>query len=106
MTTQTTHEDYGPFGEVLAELMRTRGMEPSPETVRTLALDAHIDPDLLYREMHVKTLEEPSGMCGCHDLDIALALTEAEKGVLARAYTFLKESAEDLRRAREREETS
>lgn len=58
MTTKGTTEGFGPFGVVLAELMRPRGLDATHETVRTLALDAGIDPEDLEIEMYARPGQE------------------------------------------------
>jgi hypothetical protein len=86
MSTETTENmGFGPFGEVLAELMRTRDLTPNPETVRTLAIDAGMDPVDLEHAMHAEGgLSALSG--DAHALSWVLSLSGPERDVFARGF--------------------
>lgn len=89
-----TTRNPGAFGEVLGELMRVRGLEPTPENVRDLAERAGFDPDAL--EQSMEAVEDLGPLTG---LDHALSLDVPQMKVLATAYTFEKGGADDARRA-------
>jgi hypothetical protein len=84
MTTETTRTP-GAFGEVLEELMRAHGLEPDSENIRRLADASGLDGDGLLRSMVADRSEDLGYLDGFAD---ELVLTEAEKTVLAVAYTF------------------
>jgi hypothetical protein len=84
MTTETTRTP-GAFGEVLEELMRSRGLEPVPENIRHLAETSGLDPDRLLRSMLADDVEDLGPLDGLAD---ELSLSGEEKLLLAVAYTY------------------
>jgi hypothetical protein len=104
-----TETGFGPFGVVLAEIMRTRGLEPTPQGIRTLAADAGVDPEDLAREMRARGYQDGglSAIAGDnHKLAWVLCMTEPEKTVYAQGFTYRGSkyaagaTAEALREAR------
>ena len=90
----TTQRPFGPFGEVLAALMRSRGLDVSPESVRNLAIDSGIDPGDLEGEMYARRGEESALSAlasGTHALSWVLSLTQAERGLFALAFSRLRD---------------
>jgi hypothetical protein len=103
MSKEGTSREYGPFGEVLAEIMKTRGLTPDTEAVSNLAICAGLDPLDLEREMYALPRENGglNALAGdTHALTWMLSLTEPERSVLSLAVAFRKGSAEDVREAR------
>jgi hypothetical protein len=91
--TETT-ETRGAFGEVLAELMRQKGIKPSPENVREIAERSDLDASAVLRSMDAESAEDLGYL---NDLADELGLSRAEMMVLALSYTFSRGSAEDVR---------
>ena len=88
----STQRPFGPFGEVLAAIMRSRGLQVSPESVRNLAIDSGIEPQDLEGEMYARGGEAGglNVLAGdAHALTWVLSLTQAERGVFALALSRL-----------------
>jgi hypothetical protein len=103
MTETTTTGGFGPFGEVLAELMRTRGLVPDEETITALALDAYMDPHDLDHEMRAprRGSNRVNPITGdTHALAWVLSLTEPEKCVFGEAFSWREGDAESVREIR------
>ena len=94
--TETTTEARGAFGEVLAELMRSRGIEPTPENIRALGERSGLDADVLLANARGDRSDDLLG--GLSGLDRELALTELEKGEIAFAYAYEEHIPPDLLR--------
>jgi hypothetical protein len=101
-------KDFGPLGMVLAEIMRTCGLEPSPQGIETLAVDAGINREDLLREMragegHDGGLRANAG--DNHSLAWVHSTTEPEMKIYARGFARCAKdaagvTAEALRDAR------
>jgi hypothetical protein len=74
-----------PFGEVLAELMLSRGIEPTPEEIIGLAERAGLDGSLVLAYAAGQSTEDIGPFPGIAE---ELRLSLREKVALAMAYTF------------------
>ena len=84
------------FGGVMEEVMRARGIEATPERVREIAEQSGLDAEDFLAAM--EDYRKPGYMASLKRLADVLSLTEREKTMVAKAYTFgLRNSAEDLR---------
>jgi hypothetical protein len=73
------------FGEVLAELMESRGIEATEENVAALADKAGADAFRLKLRMRGEYMDVVGGLAGLAD---ELSLDERERTVLALAYAM------------------
>lgn len=90
-----TTERRGAFGEVLEEIMRSRGMEPTPENILALGKRSGLDGKaFLARAMGDRSAD--AGGPELIGLDVELALTERELRETAFAYAYEKRIPPDL----------
>ena len=78
------------FGEVLAELLKKRGMPVTPFRVSKLAEEAGLDGGKVLNRMVREDAEDPGPL---NRLAAILGLSEAEKMELAYAYAFEKRAS-------------
>ncbi len=93
-----TREQYE---EALRRYPAPRGIEPPPERVREIAEQSGLDGDDFLAAM--EDYRKPGHMSSLKRLADVLSLTEAEKSVVASAYTLGLGGAEKVRRAWKRE---